>query len=77
MVRPSPTIPFVAGPDERVKSDDPSDRERVPDPYPTSSEGGDLSLIHRLKARTPGERLRDLVALSAQMRRLRERSKRL
>lgn len=50
---------------------DPEHPDWVPPEYPVSSEGVDLSLIHRLKAMTPTERLRDLVHLSEQMRRLR------
>lgn len=63
--------------DGRNPPDDPNDPSWVPTPYPTSSEGVDLSLIHRLKAMTPTERLRDLVHLSEQRRRLRENTRRI
>lgn len=63
----------------RTPEEPPADHEVEPEipTYPQSSEGVDLSLIHRLKAMTPTERLRDLMHLSEQMRRLRDNARRV
>lgn len=60
-----------------AEPDDERTQTELPGAYPTSREGVDLSLIHRLKAMTPTERLRDLVHLSEQMRRLRDKARRI
>lgn len=70
-----PTMSGVKQHESQRAVDDPEHPDWVPPPYPTSLEGVDLSLIHRLKAMTPTERLRDLVHLSEQMRRLRDESR--